>query len=551
MLSYLNQMTMKRKSILYMLLLPLLAAGCSKNTGSETVGNIYPAPNPYLSSPIYGVSHFNPAQNDAFPYTVKRGEFRVNLDSMQTIYSGPINIMTLASTDSKYMWGVSTDRVVYIDCSDGKWNAVASIGLPGIRQIPEEGLKKLVQSDYTTVQQVKDIAKGVLGDNPQGVTANGLYTVADRDNNVYVNAGTKISVFGLKDKMDPAKGIEVKRTFETKDIFKPMSILGMPSDVRFIGMNMTYDGRLVIGAYNGIAVIDREFRDKPVVYQIEDGQLISNSLCVDEKNGIYIVSGSLTNKGDGMLRRVMWTGRELSDREEDGAWSAVYEGGNWPPAIKAGTGSGTTPTLMGYGENDKLVVITDGADRMNLVAFWREDIPEDFVQIAGTKSRRIADQIPVTAGRPADQQWIQSEQSVVVVGWGAFVVNNVITDGLPDKVEDAMAIGPVVALPMGCERFEWDTIEHKWASVWTRGDAVSISTVPVASSESGIVFINGYTEKEGWEMTGLDWNTGLVVTRIIFGKNNLGNGAYAIEQFLPNGDLLFNSLVGTIRIPLN
>lgn len=542
---------MKKKTMYFLLAFPIFMVGCGQGTKTEADKNVYPVPNPYLSAPVYGVSHFNPAQNDAFPYAVKRGEFRVDLNKMQTIYSGPINIMTLASTDANYMWGVSTDRVVYIDCSDGKWQSVAELELPDTRRIAEEELKRLVQSDYTTVQQVKDVAKDVLGTNPQAVTANGLYTVADKDNNVYVNAGTKICVFGLKDKGDPAKGIEVKRSFESKDIFQPMSLLGMPSEVRLIGMNMAYDGHLIIGAYNGIAVIDREFKQKPVIYQIEEGQLISNSLCVDEKNGIYIVSGSLTNQGDGMLRRVIWTGKELSDKEEDGAWSAAYEGGNWPPAIKAGTGSGTTPTLMGYEEGkDKLVVITDGADRMNLVAFWREDIPKDFIQIPGTKSRRIAGQIPVTAGRPADQRWIQSEQSVVVVGWGAFVVNNVITNGLPDKVEDAMAIGPVLAPPMGCERFEWDSATHKWSSVWTRGDAVSISTVPVASSQSGVVFINGYTEKDGWEMTGLDWKTGQTVTRIVFGKNSLGNGAYAIEQFLPDGDLLFNSLVGTVRVPL-
>ena len=42
----------------------------------------------------------------------------------------------------------------------------------------------------------------------------------------------------------------------------------------------------------------------------------------------------------------------------------------------------------------------------------------------------------------------------------------------------------------------------------------------------------------------MDWDTGATVHRTIFGKSNYGNGAYAILQFLPNGDLLFNSLVG-------
>ena len=52
-------------------------------------------------------------------------------------------------------------------------------------------------------------------------------------------------------------------------------------------------------------------------------------------------------------------------------------------------------------------------------------------------------------------------------------------------------------------------------------------------------------------MTGLDWNTGKTVSRTIFGHNNKGNGAYAILQFLENGDMLFNSVIGPYRIPLN
>ena len=45
----------------------------------------------------------------------------------------------------------------------------------------------------------------------------------------------------------------------------------------------------------------------------------------------------------------------------------------------------------------------------------------------------------------------------------------------------------------------------------------------------------------------MDWDTGATVHRTIFGKSNYGNGAYAILQFLPNGDLLFNSLVDPYR----
>ncbi|MFN9415951.1 MAG: hypothetical protein ACK578_00425, partial [Pirellula sp.] len=103
----------------------------------------------------------------------------------------------------------------------------------------------------------------------------------------------------------------------------------------------------------------------------------------------------------------------ISKDEKDGAWKAQYDGGDWPPAIKAGTGTGSTPTLMGFGDDDdKLVLITDGSNRMKLVAFWRVEIPADARRIEGALSPRIADQKPVTAGISEQRPWLQSEQTV-------------------------------------------------------------------------------------------------------------------------------------------
>ena len=79
---------------------------------------------------------------------------------------------------------------------------------------------------------------------------------------------------------------------------------------------------------------------------------------------------------------------------------------------------------------------------------------------------------------------------------------------------------------------------------------VSTSMVPAGSSETGIVAVNGYTKADGWEVTGVDWATGETVTRVIFGRGNLSNGAYALLQFLPDGDLLFNSIGGQFRVRL-
>lgn len=63
-----------------------------------------------------------------------------------------------------------------------------------------------------------------------------------------------------------------------------------------------------------------------------------------------------------------------------------------------------------------------------------------------------------------------------------------------------------------------------------------------------MVFVCGWNDASGWEVTGLDWKSGATRHRSILGKNNRANGAYAIIQYLANGDLLFNSVAGPIRV---
>lgn len=508
-----------------------------------------PRPNPFLSAPLYGITHFNSAQTDTIPFRVRRGTFRVDPARQPRSPGGPVNIMCLAATDPDHMWAISTDRVAYIDASSGGWKVLATTGLPGTKRVDGETLAKLAEAGSKSISEVEALCKSVFGDQPAAVLTNGLYSLADSDNVAYANVGSIIHAFGLKDSRDASKGIEVKRSLDARNVFQPVSLLGAPPAVRVVGLGMTYDGHLIIGSLNGIAIVDRKFSKPPVVHTIEENQFVSNSFSVDEKNGIYLASGSTTPRGDGLMRKLVWTGSTISTAEADGAWSAPYDGGDWPPAIKAGTGTGSTPTLMGFGnDSDRFVVITDGSNRMKIVAFWRDKIPTDFKQQPGTKSRRIADQMPITAGLPKETLWIQSEQSVVVNGFGAFVVNNVIERGHPDKLVDVLSVGPLIEPPRGMERVEWDRFKRKWQSVWTRGDVVSTSMVPIASAPSAMVLVNGYTKKDGWEVTGMDWQTGKTVHRTIFGFSGYGNGAYALIQFAANGDLLFNSVVGPMRL---
>ena len=72
-------------------------------------------------------------------------------------------------------------------------------------------------------------------------------------------------------------------------------------------------------------------------------------ISVDDKGGIYCVTSKY-------MRKVVWDGKKLSDKEEDGAWKSEYDYVPNPKALSRG--SGNTPTLMGFGpDDDKLVVL--------------------------------------------------------------------------------------------------------------------------------------------------------------------------------------------------
>lgn len=510
-----------------------------------------PERNPFLSAEIYGVTHINPAKQNSIPYKIPLKTQRIDLGSLVPVWGGPVNNATYASATPGYFWSVSTDRVALIDARGKKWEKVADIDLPGAKRRTVDDLKRIVEYAYGDIKKAEEHLKGILGEAPGSILPAGVYALVSDQDLVYANAGTIVSAIGMIDKKDPSKGLEVKAQFDTATIITPTSVFGEKPKVGLVGMNMTYDGYIVIGALNGVAVIDAALK-KGQFYAFDDeNQMATNSLAVDKDGGIYVATGSKKPRLPGVMRKLVWTGSKISDDPKDGAWKSQYEGGDWPPAIKAGTGTGSTPTLMGFGENeDKLVLMTDGANRMKLVAFWRNEIPADARKVEGALSPRIADQKPVSAGISEQRPWLQSEQTIIVSGYGAFVVNNLIEEGHPDRIIDVMTVGPLHHPPRGVEKIVWNDKENRFYSAWTRGDVVSVSMVPLASSGAGAVFVNGYSEKDGWEVTGLDWETGATVSRTIFGQDNKGNGAYAILQFLEDGDMLFNSVIGPYRIRL-
>ncbi|MDX8551344.1 PASTA domain-containing protein [Methanospirillum sp. J.3.6.1-F.2.7.3] len=521
---------------------------CTITTDSDTVSGKSPVQNPYLASSLYAITHFDSSQSDSTPYGPPNGVFTIDPTSKPIVNAGPINIITLASTQKDYMWGVGSDRVSYVYVGDGGLTEVAGFealedatgGL--IKAIPKENFQTFAKDTAVGMNTttMDDSLMELFGKKYSLRFGNGIYSVVDSENVLYTNYGSNLYAFALTDPENPAAGITPR--YVIKDIVTTIQGADHSANARLFGLSMTYDGYLIVTFSNGVAVINRDLDIATAsFYQFGDDEYVSNSLAVDENNGIYIAS-------DKIMRKLVWNGTTISDVESDGAWSSIYTHSTQPPIIKVGIGTGSTPTLMGFGDDDRLVLITDGAQQMNLVAFWRDEIPEG--------SERIAGQIPVTCGFTTLPDWIQSEQSVVVSGYGAFVVNNMpnsVSDDLigQNKILQVSLMGPAYETSYGAERFEWNPEMNEWSSVWSRPDVSSTSMVPIHSDSGNMALINGYRSPGGWEILGLDWDTGETVHQTIFGDLNGGNGAYAILQYLEDSDALFNSFSGPIRIDYN
>jgi hypothetical protein len=243
----------------------------------------------------------------------------------------------------------------------------------------------------------------------------------------------------------------------------------------------------------------------------------------------------------------VWDGKKLSTDEKDGAWNEPYSN-------SLGRGTGSTPTLVGFGnEPDKLVVLTDGDVLMNVTAYWRDEIPEDWKQLSGAPSRRIAGKQPANFGDPK-MKAAQSEQSMVCSGYGMFVVNNeprnVPQEILDDSDAKILFIGYLSYLneyqPRGGQKFEWDPKARTLKSAWVNTDISDINGVPLVSTGSNIVYVCGARNNQ-WTLEGMDWTTGKTAFTYTLGGARF-NSFYSMPQVDDQGRVMISALYGALRI---
>ena len=282
------------------------------------------------------------------------------------------------------------------------------------------------------------------------------------------------------------------------------------------GLGMTYDGYIAVAATCALFLIDRNLELKGTL--VFPGEAIQNSICIDDKGGIFVVTSK-------RMLKVVWTGTKLSYDEADGGWQAEYNTMTAGQATAAGArsvGSGTTPTLIGFGDDrDKLVLIADAdANGTNLVAFWRDKIPEGFRRKPGTKSARIADQIRIDIAR------VTIETPPAVLGHSVVVLNTNYPKPVSDVWGTAMTSGVTRPAPQGAQKFSWNVQTRAFEKAWTNSEVDNTDVmVPVISTKSGMVYIA--SKRDGnYEYLGVDWETGEVRARWPFPDDSRVWNAY-------------------------
>lgn len=323
-----------------------------------------------------------------------------------------------------------------------------------------------------------------------------------------------------------------------------------PGDMLF-GMSMSYNGFVVVNTLGGkIITLNRDTLEVIDSYTVAgDDELFLNSFATGpEANGgaIYVASNTT------MYRLVVDKDGKIHDDEASGAWKAGYERGIRMPAPKLADGTGATPTLMGFGpDEDKLVVITDGAKNMSMVAFWRDQIPAGWKQKPGTASPRIADQRKVEI---PGTDTVQSEQSVAVYGDYAFVVNNIRSADEktldPSPYYVSTLLGATRPGPLGAASFRWNSQTHEWKQLWGRNDVSSISVVPMISGEGHMALVDGYFNN-AWNdrhHIGMDLDTGKTVLTIREGSDPIYNGMYAPIKVDTKGNIFYGTAFGLLHL---
>lgn len=267
-----------------------------------------------------------------------------------------------------------------------------------------------------------------------------------------------------------------------------IDLRSMPSPCHIASALPDWKGRLWFITEEGVVgIVDDDNRFKTLsLGHTESGYIVSerigNSFAIDETGAVYVVFDfALYSIGAG------------EDNRPEILWRESYDRGSRQKPGQFTQGSGTTPTLIG----DDYVAITDNAEpRMNVLIYKRKK------EIGGD---RLLCKIPVFSDNAS-----ATENSLIAFHNSIIVENNYgytkVTDFVGKFSEPGMT------------RIDFHA-DGSYETVWY-SNVVVPSLVSKVAVENSTVYT--YTkEQDGWYLTGLDFNTGIVKFRTKAGNDEL------------------------------
>jgi hypothetical protein len=506
-----------------------------------------PARNPWLTDSVYPVSRVNPAGTDAVTFPGPTGSKKLTRADVAAVPVLFVSDPTVKKVGREVIvLAPGTLGIQKIIATGDAFELVTYLPYPGLEERARRVNNRAIA---TALNEVDSARRG--GDDARLAAApellarlgldfesavNGVYNLIDKDGFHYcVYGGNRV----LKTTDDNvARG--PLRVIRSVDVTERLPRAVAKTVTRIIGSAMTYDGFIVVVTPGALLVLDRDLEVKDFV--AFDGESVDNGIAVDERGGLYVVTSR-------RLRKLVWNGTGLSQEAADGAWDAEYNTVSGEVALALGAvsrGSGTTPTLMGFGDDPhKLVVIADADENgTNAVAFWRDDIPDAFQQKAGTKSRRIADQIRIDISK------LTIEPGPEVLGYGVAFLNSTFPKpaAIPG-IGNAFVSGVTRPAPRGIQKFVWSPERTAFEKAWINADIDNTDwMVPSISAATGEMYV-AHKENGDYQYVGLDWSTGAIKDRWEFPDDSRAwNGFGGVATILDNADLMIGGVFALKRV---
>lgn len=307
-----------------------------------------------------------------------------------------------------------------------------------------------------------------------------------------------------------------------------------------IHFSISFDGHiLVLLEGNRIAAISLDSGDVVGVKRLAEGETgysYHNAFATDESGRIFVSSQNGVTALD-------WNGAEF-----ELAWTARYDFRG--PSCrqprrqsrfrermrtirgKRCTGTGTTPSLLGDGDNGIVLMVDGHAPQNNLVAFWRSEIPSDWEGYPG-EERRLAGKIALPLSTPEGEGYT-AENSPAVLGASIFIAQ-------------WAGFNPDCSPPKGVQRVDWDPFNREFKLIWANPDA-HFNGIPTVSSITGLVYGTGRGNGCTYAYRGLSVETGAIEIDLPLGDENVFTDQGNQQAIADDGSIIIGVRKGTLRI---